>query len=167
MKGKAEYIYNNLGKFIHTFNEIELFINLIIAHHIEPKDRKFFLEYILNTSVIGFGSKIKILINLNIFNKSQIKKIRDYSSNRNVFAHSNINDSVDIEETSPNKITINVTDVILKTNSDGKVTEVNYNTFIKDHVSLQNEIIDFISEYIITNNIDTHYNHIENLNSLK
>ncbi|WP_304196623.1 hypothetical protein, partial [Flavobacterium alvei] len=84
-----EESFNKLGKSIYVFNEIELFINFIITHHIEPKDKEFFLDYILNTSVINFGAKIKILINLGIFHKTQIKQIRDYSSNRNVFAHVN------------------------------------------------------------------------------
>ena len=71
---KQEETYNNLGKSIHVFNEVETFLNLIIVHHIEPKDKSFFLDYILNPSVVNFGAKIKILINLNIFTSSQIKK---------------------------------------------------------------------------------------------
>lgn len=158
-------IYFNLGKSIHIFNEIELFINLILTHNIKPKDEEFFLDYILNTSVISFGAKIKILINLNIFNKIQIQKLRNYSSNRNVFAHSNKTYHIEIEvdEIEPKIININETDVILKTNSEGKITKVNYSEFIKKHIILQNDIIDFIADYVNSNNIDTHYNHIENL----
>lgn len=162
---KEEDIYFNLGKSLHIFNEIELFINLIITHHIQPKDEVFFLDYILNTSVISFGAKIKILINLNIFDKVQIIKIRDYSNNRNVFAHSNKTNhfEVNLNKEKPNEIQIRKTDVILKTNSEGKITKMNYKVFLKEHILLQNEIIDFISEYVITNKINTHYNHISNL----
>jgi len=54
--------YLNTGKSIHIFNEIELFLNLIITHHIDPKDKLFFLDYILNTSVISFELKLKFLL---------------------------------------------------------------------------------------------------------
>jgi hypothetical protein len=115
-----EETYNNSGKSIYVFNEIELFINLIIIHHIEPKDKKFFLDYILNTSVINFGAKIKIIINLSIFDSTQIKKIREYSNNRNVFAHVNrIPHFVEgvIEDLPNNKIELKINDVIFKKNS--------------------------------------------------
>lgn len=160
----TEESFNKLGRIIYVFNEIELFINFIITHHIEPKDKEFFLDYILNTSVINFGAKIKILINLGIFHKTQIKQIRDYSSNRNVFAHVN-RDSISeiILQSSPDSIEINIRDVIFKTNSEGKLVEMNYKEFLKEHILLQNEIIDFISDYILLNKIDTLYNHIGNL----
>lgn len=164
-----EDIYINLGKSIHVFNEIELFISLIITHHIEPKDKPFFINFILNPKVVDFGAKLKILINLDIFNKSQIEKIRDLSINRNVFAHSNKTESVKVENdiANSNHIKILVSDVIFKTNSNGKLIEMRYSDFIKKHLELQNEIIDFISEYIIENKINTHYNHIENLKLYK
>ncbi|NRR92561.1 hypothetical protein HSX10_13385 [Winogradskyella undariae] len=162
--------YLNTGKSIHIFNEIELFLNLIITHHIDPKDKSFFLEYILNTSVISFGAKIKILINLDIFNKEQIKKIRKLSNNRNVFAHTNRDSHyVDelIQDPTTNSVEIKIKDIILETNSEGKLNKTSYKDFIENNIKLQNEIIDFISEYIIINKINTHYNHIENLKLLK
>ena len=163
-----EDTYLNLGKSLHVFNEIELFISLILTHHIEPKDKKFFLDYILNPAVVSFGAKIKILINLNIFNSNQIKKIRDLSINRNVFAHSNRTESVKVEENFDSKnIKILVSDVIIKTNSNGKLVEMSYSSFAKEHILLQNEVIDLISDYIKKNQIDTHYNHVENLQLLK
>lgn len=164
-----EDTYMNLGKSLHVFNEIELFISLIITHHIEPKDKKFFLDYILNPAVVSFGAKIKILINLNIFNSNQIKKIRDLSINRNVFAHSNRTESVKVEEENFDSkiIKILVSDVIIKTNSNGKLVKMSYSSFAKEHILLQNEVIDLISDYIKTNQIDTHYNHIGNLQLLK
>lgn len=165
---EQEETYNNLGRLIHVFNEIETFLNLIIVHHIEPKDKSFFLDYILNPSVVNFGAKIKILINLNIFTSSQIKKIRDYSTNRNVFAHSNrthYTTAVEVEKA--RNIIINVNSIIYKTNSAGKISKINYFDFIKNHLELQNQIIDIISEYIIENKIYTNYNPIENLKLLK
>lgn len=164
-----EDTYLILGKSLHIFNEIELFISLIITHHIEPKDKEFFLDYVLNTSVVSFGAKIKILINLDIFNNSQIKKIRDLSINRNVFAHSNRTESVKIDEVNSDSYNIKllVNDVIFKTNSNGKLVEMSYSDFSKEHTQLQNEVIDLLSNYIKENNIDTLYNHLENLQLLK
>ncbi len=165
-----EDTYINLGKFLHTFNELELFINLIITHHIQPKDEQFFLDYILNTSVINFGAKIKILINLNILSKVQISKISEFSRNRNVFAHSNRDtDFVDsvVENPITKTIEIKITDVIFKTNTEGKLIKMFYNDFIKGHIILQNEIIDFIIDYVRLNKIYTHNNHIQNLQLYK
>ncbi len=71
--------YENIGKAIHIFNEIEEFINYIICHHVNPENKDFFLNYILNTSIINYGSKIKILINLNIFEKKRNR------SNKKIF----------------------------------------------------------------------------------
>lgn len=164
-----EETYINLGKSIHVFNEIELFISYIITHYIEPKDKTFFIDFILNPKVVGFGAKLKILINLDIFDKAQIEKIRDLSINRNVFAHSNRTQSaeVDDETNNSNSIGILVSDVIFKTNSNGKLIKISYSDFIKKHLELQNKIIDIISKYIIENKINTHYNHIENLKLFK
>ncbi|MDD2279821.1 MAG: hypothetical protein PHS05_12255 [Bacteroidales bacterium] len=158
-----EDTYINIGKSLHVFNEIELFISLIIVHYIEPKDKKFFLDYILNPAVVSFGAKIKILINLDIFNNNQIKKIRDLSTNRNVFAHSNRTESAEIEEVDSRHINLLISDVIFKTKSDGRLVKMSYPSFAKEHVQLQNEVIDFISDYIIKHQIDTQYNHISNL----
>jgi hypothetical protein len=160
-----EDTYINLGKSLHVFNEIELFISLIITHHIEPKDKNFFLDYILNPKVVSFGAKLKILINLNLFNNTEIKKIRDLSTNRNVFAHSNRTQSAEIDESNSDSRNINimVSDVIVKTNSDGKLVKMSYSNFTEEHIQLQNEVIDLLSNYIIKSHIDTHYNHIENL----
>ncbi|WP_299782705.1 hypothetical protein [uncultured Formosa sp.] len=165
-----EETYINTGKSIHVFNEIELFLNLIITHHISPKDKTFFLDYILNTSVISFGAKIKILINLNVFSKNQISQLRKLSSNRNVFAHTNRNPRfVDEILTYPDKnsVKIIVKDIILETNSEGKLKKTNYKTFIESHVKLRNDIIDFIVEYINKNSIDTMHFHIQNLKNRK
>ena len=166
---RTEETYLNLGKSLHTFNEIELFLSLIILHHIEPKDRTFFLDYVLNPKVISFGAKLKILINLNIFNKSEIEKIRDLSTNRNVFAHSNKTESVETREENgnPHSISVNINSVIFKTNSSGKLVKLDYSKFIKEHIALQNDVIDLISEYIIENSINTEFNHITNLKLLK
>lgn len=163
-----EETYINIGKSIHVFNEIELFISFIITHHIKPKDEMFFINYILNPKVVSFGAKLKILINLEIFEKNQIAKIRDFSTNRNVLAHSNRTESVEVDDAvKSNTIKISVSDVIFRTNSNGGLKEMSYSEFMEKHLQLQNDIIDFISEYIETNKIDTHYNHIENLKLLK
>ncbi|WP_179353583.1 hypothetical protein [Winogradskyella vidalii] len=165
-----EETHINIGESIHIFNEIELFLNLIITHHISPKDKIFFLNYILNTSVISFGAKIKILINLNIFSKNQITQLRKLSSNRNVFAHTNRNPRfVDEIITYPEKklAEIVIKDIILETNSEGKLKTTNYKEFLESNIKLRNDIIDFIVEYINKNSIDTLHFHVQNLANSK
>lgn len=67
-----EETYSNLGKSLHVSNEIELFIKLIITCHIQPKDKDFRIDYILNTTVISFKANIKMLFNLGVFDRIQI-----------------------------------------------------------------------------------------------
>ena len=156
--------YYNLGKFIHVYNDIERYINYIITHHIKPENIIFFLDYILNTTVINFGAKLKILINLDIFENNEVEKIRKYNSNRNVIVHNNKNDSFSMfEEIDKGVINVTVNDIILITNSKGKLINMNYNDFIKEHRKLQNEIIEIIVKYIIDNKINTEHNHVKNL----
>ncbi len=160
--------YENIGKAIHIFNEIEEFINYIICHYVNPENKDFFLNYILNTSIINYGSKIKILINLDLFEKKEIDAIRKLSSIRNVFAHSNRTSKPSIKSTQEKEDTTEITvlfeDVIFKSNTDGKINKIHYRDFITEHVKLQNEVINIISNHIIKNKINTEpYLHLSNL----
>lgn len=160
--------YENIGKSIHIFNEIEEFINYIICHHVNPENKDFFLNYILNTSIINYGSKIKILINLNLFENKEIEAIRKFSSIRNVFAHSNrtrnpLIESIQEKEDST-EFTVLLEDVIFKSNTNGKIIKIQYKDFIAEHTNLQNEVINIISNHITKNKINTEpYLHLSNL----
>ena len=81
--------YQNIGKSLYVFNELEFFINCIIAHYIKPSDREFVIEFFLNTSVTSFGTKIKMLGTFEKFTNKELDIFRKYANFRNVFAHSN------------------------------------------------------------------------------
>lgn len=116
--------------FIHAYNDIERYINYIITHHIKPENIIFFLDYILNRTVINFGAKLNILINLDIFENNEVEKIRKFNSNRNAIVHNNKNDGFSMfEDIDKGVINITVTDIILITNSKGKLININYNDY--------------------------------------
>lgn len=73
---------------LKKFNEIETLLNEKITNFLQINDNKkgFMMNIVLNSSVINFGAKVKILINMN--DKSiQIDKIRHLMNCRNAFAH--------------------------------------------------------------------------------
>jgi hypothetical protein len=83
------------GEIIDLHNTLDLYINDLIVTEIKPHDIDFFKNYLLNTSVITSGAKIKILNQIlikNCFNDSG--KILDILGIlgiiRNAFAHTDI-----------------------------------------------------------------------------
>lgn len=90
-------IMNTIGKVIFNFNIIEKKIDSIITHyfHIEEEKQEFFKTHLLNTSIISFASKVKLL--KQIFEhieiediKSTIKLLEELNKYRNIFAHCSI-----------------------------------------------------------------------------
>ena len=128
--------YQNIGKSLYVFNELEFFINCIIAHYIKPSDREFFIDFFLNTSVTSFGTKIKMLGTFEKFTNKELDIFRKYANFRNVFAHSNRTHFFDVDASDPYRINIKMEDVIYITNSSGKMIKKPYSDFIDEHLSL-------------------------------
>jgi hypothetical protein len=92
-----EEITNRIGKVIFNFNLIENLIDKIITQHfsITSQQQEFFTTQVLNTSIINFNSKIKILKQIledigaeDI--KNMTKLLEDLNRYRNMFAHCSI-----------------------------------------------------------------------------
>lgn len=74
------------GWVISRFARVERSVNLKIQLHFKPQNEIDFQSILLNSSIISFGSKIKLLQGLGL-QKSTCEKLRKISNIRNGFAH--------------------------------------------------------------------------------
>lgn len=75
---------------IITINQLEHWCSLILLRFFEPsKDSEFkFMKVLMNSSIIGFGSKVKLLRGLSIIDEDEFSRLMQLGSIRNAFAHS-------------------------------------------------------------------------------
>lgn len=78
------------GWIIDRMNQIERIIDKEIINFIGPEKEKEFKRVILNSSIISFGAKIKIVKSLELVDTSISGPIDEMKNIRNGFAHSNI-----------------------------------------------------------------------------
>lgn len=78
------------GWVIQRAIEIEQEINFIISKYFEPKHGNIFSQIVLNSSVMNFGGKIKVLRAIGI-DKSMCSQLQQLGAIRNAFAHTNMN----------------------------------------------------------------------------
>lgn len=90
------------GEIINKAIIIEKLIDKILLNYFKPKNELLFISHILNSSVMHYGGKLKVLYgiintheNIEIEN-SKLESLRRISSIRNSFAHTNIEDEYDI-----------------------------------------------------------------------
>ena len=134
-------ITNTIGKVIFNFNFIEKKIDSIISKYfnIEEDKNEFFKSHLLNTSIITFASKIKLLKqifeNLSIDNyKPNIKLLEEVNKYRNIFAHC----SIEFEE-----VKMNIEDLKeLETNSNGQIESKILEAKLKNVMNAQGKITD-------------------------
>ena len=89
---------NAISDVIQKLNEIESLMKSLITSYIQPeKSKKEFMEaYLLHSTIISFGSKLKIIKQINAdqkwFSKKDFEKFHKLISIRNAFAHSTTHD---------------------------------------------------------------------------
>lgn len=92
------------GWTIHCLLQIEHSIDELIIDYYEPEQRQKFKQIILNSSILDFGSKCKILSNIEKVSNKTIDNLRKLASIRNSFVHAeiieNITIIVDVEQDS-------------------------------------------------------------------
>lgn len=112
------------GWVINQFCQIEDRINSVIISHFKPQDEQVFRSVVLNSSIINIGGKLKILANLEV-SKEIRESIRALSAIRNGFAHTRIEDLVNIhvpaEEEGEVKVEAHSTISVM--NSSGKIIQ--------------------------------------------
>lgn len=132
-----------IGDLINKYNNLELLINHIITNYFSPaKNEKDFHEILLNGTVIGMGQKIKILANMEGFNKNKsIHNLGDILRIRNAVVHNNpyviIDPNMNPSEQISYKHTMRKLDVM---NSSGKIKTKDFD----DEYVRFNELLDSV-----------------------
>jgi len=139
------------GFIITNFLQVEYKVDDIILVYTEPNNKEFFKKYILNTSILPFGNKLKLLMNIMRLNgmteksiTDELKPIRKLNSIRNAFAHTNANLSISgsfDEENKKHEIT-EISEVLNVMNNNSKITGHKINVLAIEFVDLFHELID-------------------------
>lgn len=79
------------GEIINKSIKVEDLINLILCKYFKPANKIIFLSIVLNSSVMSFGAKLKVLSAIGL-EKKMFEKLLKISSIRNSFAHTNDTD---------------------------------------------------------------------------
>lgn len=140
-KIRAE-VTNTIGKVIFNFNIIEEKLNSILTQYfqISKEKEEFFKTQFLNTSIINFNSKIKILKQileeLEIKNSKEIIKLLENCNRyRNAFAHCRVEfEQVTNQENHQIYLEICVIKPKLKNsmNAQGKVSDKEFYTLYEE-----------------------------------
>ena len=132
-----------IGWVVERLNLIEEIMTSIITLRIEPKERKIFRDIIMNSNVVHYGAKLKILKNLG-YPKSLIENLRTLSIIRNGFAHNVIGNINKFEITGGNghPYTSKVTKLGAKMKvmkSDGIIDERDIGIYILEFLKVYNK----------------------------
>lgn len=132
------------GWIIDRLLSIEHNIDIIIINFFSPDNANVFESILLNSSILDFGSKLKILKNLG-YENTLIEKIRRISSIRNGFAHANIRTSFKIEFNAMKVDSVGVDSMIYVMNSQGEIKEKKASDLLKEfwnlYLELRNELL--------------------------
>lgn len=110
------------GWMISSLTEIEQKIDIIISNHFKPQKQQEFKKIILNSSIINFGAKLKILSNIQSINSKTITLIRELSAIRNAFAHLPIFETITVYVNEKHETTDLKIDTIIEVmNAEGKL----------------------------------------------
>lgn len=135
--GESKKISHLFGECIQAFTEIEAYLDVIITRNVQPKNLSIFNDVILNSSILDFGKKIKIISNINGYNKL-IPKLRELGVIRNYFAHCPIITTVDFTQNQKSKDLKKI--IIQSLNAEGKLKEKNVYELLKKFEELFNEL---------------------------
>ena len=141
------------GWIIDRMYQIETKIDFVISDYFNPEKKRDFEQIILNSSIISIGGKMKILRNIESFDKNIINKIGKFSSIRNAFAHLPIIESVHIGVINDGKgdfKSSKILDVITQIkvmNSNGELKTKNVNEQIDEFFELNKELNEYLLKY--------------------
>lgn len=132
------------GWIIDRLIQIEYRIDYIILEFFRPKHEKVFKEIVLNSSIVDFGGKAKILRNIGV-SKSTIAKIRRIVSIRNGFSHASFSEHLSVtikedEDGNDEDVDIKSWDVITVMNSEGVIKSRSVYDYLSEFHVLNDEI---------------------------
>ncbi len=156
------------GWIIDRMYQIESRIDFVISDYFDPRKKRDFEKIILNSSIISIGGKMKILRNIESFDKKIVDKIGKISSIRNAFAHLPIIESVHIGvindekgEFKSSKILDIITQIEVM-NSNGELKIKNVKEQIREFYELNNELNEYfqITNIVELDSADLHTNEV-------
>lgn len=130
------------GKIINDLIDIEDKINCVIAIYFKPNNLNEFKEIMLNSSIISFGQKVKIINNITGIEKNVTGKISELSSIRNGIAH------VRIENTLELGLESRVVTELKVMNSSGILKTKNFTDLVKKYSELSNQVHSYLDDYL-------------------
>jgi hypothetical protein len=123
--------------------KIENRINNIIFNFIDPNNKEGFISHILNSSVMSYGGKLKVLHSIVGYEKISKKLYNDLQrigSIRNSFAHTDFSYVMNVSFDS-NKGTRQWNDQVISVmKSDGKIDYKNPLEFLKEYLELLKKV---------------------------
>lgn len=129
------------GITIQKLNKIETSINQIITNHFTPKNKNDFEKILLNSSILEFGKKVKLINSLEIIDKFTFQDLQKLSSIRNSFAHADIR-NVQHFNASQEEISSGETKkMIVVMNSSGKISKKYVSEFLIEFNTLFNKLV--------------------------
>jgi hypothetical protein len=141
------------GWIIDRMYQIETKIDFIISDYFKPENKGDFEKIILNSSIISIGGKMKILRNIQSFDKNIINKIGKFSSIRNAFAHLPVTESIHINVTKDEKgefkssqISKIISQIEVMTSS-GELKMRNVKELITEFFELNKELNEYLLNY--------------------
>lgn len=139
---------NNLREFNQTEAQgwviqraihIEENINHIIYHYFKPENSGQFLSIVLNSSIMHYGGKLKVLKSIGI-DKSIYSKLQQLGSIRNAFAHTPLNMQTTYSYGDNEEATVETRDNISVMNSQGEIISKVPYEYLVEFLDLYNAV---------------------------
>ncbi len=115
---------------------IESILDLLIKEYFKPKNEENFGKIVLNSSIIGFVGKAKVLRGLDIIDIKLYNDLTNLSAIRNSFAHAQVNTFHHIHHVlkgdEGSDLDFDSYQNMDKMNSQGKVTQKNPRDYLKE-----------------------------------
>ncbi|MCH4824556.1 hypothetical protein ML462_15390 [Gramella lutea] len=136
------------GWIINTAIKIEELVDSILLRFFNPDNRQIFMDYALNSSIMHYGGKIKILKAIGIDNKT-FSNLQYIGSIRNAFAHTNISHKMTINIKKPaSESTTSVSDIMSVMNGQGIIKSKDPYEFLKEFLALYQQVEPVLNEKI-------------------
>ncbi|MFP2996254.1 hypothetical protein ABN763_10090 [Spongiivirga sp. MCCC 1A20706] len=139
------------GWVIDRLVQIEYRVNNIIFEFFQPEEKQVFNEVLLNSSVIDFGGKAKILYNIGV-SKTTLGKLRKIVSIRNAFAHASLGEditlNVSIDEEGNENVKLDSWSIVTVMNAEGSINRKAISEYLEQFLDLNSELRDEFDEFL-------------------
>lgn len=128
------------GWVINSAIKIEELVDSILLRFFNPDNREVFIQYALNSSIMHYGGKIKILKAIGLDNIT-FSNLQQVGSIRNAFAHTNISHRMTLNlENGSKNATTKVSDIISVMNSQGVIKSKDPYAFLQEFLVLYQQV---------------------------